>query len=67
MKFVKLTDFLTKAQIKKATKLYPDRLLIRNEIIIPDLNSINRKLGQENDADYLSYAVVFAIEEQRKR
>lgn len=31
------------------------------EVIAPALSAINARLGQENDARYLAYAVVYAI------
>lgn len=35
---------------------------VEREIIEPALPEINRRLGQENDARYLAYAVVYAIQ-----
>ncbi len=61
MRTVTLPDFLTEAQIKKATELYPNREEIREQVIKPNMTEINRKLGQENDPDYLAYAVVYVI------
>jgi hypothetical protein len=34
---------------------------VLKEIINPNMERINTKLGQENDADYLAYAVEFAV------
>lgn len=61
MKTVKLGDFLTDAQMDLCAHLYPDRVAIRDKVIAPNMAEINRKLGQENDPDYLSYAIVHAI------
>ena len=61
MKTVTLPDFLTEQQIQKATELYPNREAIREQVIRPNMTEINRKLGQENDPDYLAYAVVYVI------
>jgi hypothetical protein len=61
MKTVKLGDMLTDAQLDRCRALYPDRKRIRDEVIKPDMEAINRRLGQENDADYLSFAIVHAI------
>lgn len=58
---ITLGDFLTDAQIQKAVDLYPDTKAIREQVIEPNMATINRKLGQENDAAYLSYAVQYAI------
>ena len=67
MRTVKISDFLTDAQLERCRKLYPDQARIRDEVIKPNMAAINRKLGQENDPDYLSYAVVYAIGEMRER
>ena len=61
MKTVKLGDMLTDAQLERCRVLYPDRKRIRDEVIRPDMAEINRRLGQENDPDYLSFAIVHAI------
>lgn len=61
MRTVTLPDFLTEQQIKKATELYPNREAIREQVIKPNMTEINRKLGQENDPEYLAYAVVYVI------
>lgn len=60
-----LSDFLTPAQIAAATKLYVEHGMdavpkIQAQIIEPNMDTINKKLGQENDARYLAYAVVHA-------
>lgn len=64
-KMVKLPDFLTHEQIRKCVRLYPDRKKIRDEVIIPNMAEISRKLGQENDPDYLSFAIVYVIGQVR--
>lgn len=61
MKTVKLGDMLTDAQLARCRVLYPDRKRIRDEVIAPNMEAINRRLGQENDADYLSYAIVYVL------
>lgn len=61
MKHATLPDFLTDAQIMQCIDLFPSRQAIRDLIIIPNLETINRKLGQENDADYLAYAIVYVL------
>lgn len=70
---VTLADFLTEDQIGHAVKLYEAHGMdavgkIRVEVIEPNMAAINAKLGQENDARYLAYAVVHAcsqVDEQR--
>jgi len=61
VKTVKLGDMLTDAQLDRCRVLYPDRARIRDEVIRPNMKTINRRLGQENDADYLSYAIVHVL------
>lgn len=34
---------------------------IRDEVIKPNMDRINRATGQENDPDYLSYAIVYSM------
>ena len=60
MRKTTITDFLTDAQIKKACKL-KDAKKICEEIIRPNMTTINAKLGQENDAMYLSYMVAYIV------
>lgn len=62
-KMVKLTDFLTEAQLQRAIDLYAMcgagtfARLYAEEVIEPNIVEINRKLGQENDARFLAYMV----------
>lgn len=65
LKSVTLTQFLTDAQIDQAVKLYEAHGMdavakIQSQVIEPNMAAINEKLGQENDARYLAYAVVYA-------
>jgi len=57
---VRLTDFLTKKQIALAMELKTAKQ-IHDKVIQPNINTINRLLGQENDAMYLAYAVEYAL------
>ena len=66
VKMVSLGDFLTEEQTRRCWGLYPNREQIRDKIVKPNLASINEKLGQENDADYLSYAIVHVIGQGRE-
>lgn len=73
MKTMTLPQFLTEAQIVQAVKLYEAHGMeavakIQTQVIEPNMAAINTKLGQENDARYLAYAVVHACsqaEEER--
>ena len=67
MKTITLAEMLTDAQLDKCRALYPDRKRIRDEVIKPSMVEINRKLGQENDPDYLSFAIIYAIERAMKK
>lgn len=70
---VALTDFLTEAEIKKAVKLYKTAQpgtfakLCAAQIIEPNMARINAALGQENNAQYLAYAVEFVMGQAVKR
>jgi hypothetical protein len=59
-KTMTLPDFLTANEIALAVTL-KDRVLVRDEIIKPNMTRINAALGQENDADYLAYAVEYVM------
>jgi hypothetical protein len=62
VKMIRLGDMLTDEQIQRCCALYPSRKRIRDEIVQPNMTEINRRLGQENDADYLSIAIVYMLE-----
>jgi len=68
-KSVTLSDFLTDEQIDEATTLYADHgdsvAQIQARVIEPNMAAINAKLGQENDARYLAYAVVYALSQDQ--
>ena len=73
-KTVAVTDFLTERQIGQALDIYekaPDqgaaKREIQEKIIEPNLAAINRCLGQENDAAYLAYAVVYVCQQAMKQ
>jgi len=73
MKRVTLTSFLTDAQIENALRLWhrPHMARLfhsdcRREIIEPNLAEINRKLGQENDPEYLAYVIEFVFHHLRR-
>ena len=67
-KSVKLTDFLTVQQIKQAESLWKQdsdfrhdfHKAVMEQVLVPNMMEINRKLvGQENNADYLAYAIEY--------
>lgn len=62
MKTVTMRDFLTSDEVDKAVELYTYHRLAfhnrcRDEVIKPVIDRINADLGQENDPDYLTYAI----------
>jgi hypothetical protein len=70
MKTVKLQHILTPDEIARAIQIceyasyHSDGnavLGITNELILPNIERINKKTGQENDPRYLAYAVEFAL------
>jgi hypothetical protein len=69
VKSVTLPQFLTPAQIAEAVRLYeihgPTSSMavtkILERVIEPNMAAINAKLGQENNARYLAYAVLHAL------
>jgi hypothetical protein len=68
MKSVTLPDILTEVQIARALQLYKAHGLdavakIQAEVIEPNMAAINAKLGQENNARYVAYAVVYVFSE----
>lgn len=66
---VTLPDILTTSQIALAAGLYKAHGMdavakIQSQIISPHMAAINKKLGQENDARYLAYAVVYLLSQE---
>ena len=65
---VSIDQFLTAAEIRKAAAIYKKHRgtgrvveTIDAEIITPNMERINKALGQENDSRYLAYAVEFVM------
>jgi hypothetical protein len=62
-----LPQFLTEAQIADALTLFQDhggidaKGKIQKQVIEPNMDAINKKLGQDNDPSYLAYAVVYVF------
>jgi len=63
---VTLGDFLTDEEIEKAMML-TDKDSIKESVIEPNIERINKALGQENDSDYLAYMVLYVVEVNRNR
>jgi hypothetical protein len=66
MKTVTITDFLNEAEINACLKLWnehrPDfHRRVVAEIITPNMARINADLGQENDPNFLAYAVEYVL------
>ena len=60
MKTMRITDFLTGNQVALCIKLGTAKKICE-DIIKPNIEEINKKLGQENDPMYLAYAIEYAI------
>jgi hypothetical protein len=68
MKTITINQFLTPAEITRAQALYQKLVNTGNfavtldaEIITPNIERINKALGQQNDPRYLAYAVEFVL------
>jgi hypothetical protein len=75
-KRTRLQDFLTDEQLEECIAIFSRRAhrgepsparVICDEVIRPNLDAINSKLGQENDPRYLGYVVEFALEQAAAR
>lgn len=71
-KSITLPDILTDAQIAQAAQLYKAHGMdavakIQAQLIEPNMAAINGKLGQENDARYLAYAVVYVLSQVQEQ
>ena len=69
MKQASLSDFLMSDQIDKALCIWREdnanfHKRVVDEIIMPALPDINRKLGQENNADFLAYAMEYVFNQE---
>lgn len=60
MKTITVSDFLTDKEFKKAIKLHCPQA-IRDQIILPNIERINKALGQENDPMFLAYMICHVI------
>lgn len=66
MKSITIGDILTNAEIERAMELYRQyngtgtfARRVAEEVIRPNMERINRNLGQENDPVFLAYAVEY--------
>ena len=72
MKMVSIGDFLTDEEIRECCVLRdlygvtPLAKIVAARIIEPNIDRINKVLGQENDIMYLAYAVENAISQGEK-
>jgi hypothetical protein len=69
-KQVRITDFLTGEEIMLAAQMWRGRWLedgktyaqrVCDRIVLPNIERINRALGQENDPMYLAYMVEYVL------
>lgn len=65
MKKLSVLDFLTEKEFEQCIRMN-NKDDIEKNIIKPNLTRINEKLGQENDSNYLAYAVMYVIGELKK-
>jgi hypothetical protein len=72
-KHITLQDFLTDEEIEYAAKLYERReatgfaQVVCEQIIRPNMERINKALGQANDPMYLAYAIEYVMNEAEKQ
>jgi hypothetical protein len=72
-KVTSLSDFLRREQVTAALKLYrtaPAGTFAQrcaDEIISPNIEEINLRLGQENDPKYLAYLVEYVFQSTKGR
>jgi hypothetical protein len=66
-KSMAITDFLTAEQIAKARALWKNRKngsfhhAVMTEIVEPNMEEINRKLGQDNVPGFIAYAIEYVM------
>jgi hypothetical protein len=64
---ITLPDFLTEPEIKQVIKIYKQyknngaAAQICEQVIEPNLDRINKSLGQDNDPKYLAYACEYVM------
>jgi len=60
MRKITIDQFLNEKQIKEAIDLKNAKDICK-EIIEPNIDTINQKLGQENDPMFLAYAAEYVV------
>jgi len=75
MKQVTLQDFLTDTEINRCVQLWKEHSgarrktfvdAVMTEIISPNMDRINKSLGQENDPRFLAYAIEYVMGQASK-
>lgn len=72
IKRITMYDILTQEQIKQARDIYREmsqygcQQRLHDEIVVPNLAHINKKLGQENDPMFLSYLLQYSLGQEEK-
>lgn len=61
-----INHFLTLSQVQKVFKLKTAKLICE-QVITPNIEIINEKLGQKNNPMFLSYACEHFINEQARK
>ena len=65
-KTVTAQDFLTEDEIRQIPILKTAKL-IKERIIAPNIDRINKSLGQKNDPMYLAYALEYVFSQASRR
>lgn len=60
MKKVTLNEILTPRQVAQAVRCKTAKEIC-DRVILPNINEINERLGQENEPMYLAYVVEYAL------
>lgn len=60
MRYITIGEFLTNDEILQCSKCTTAEE-IEKEVIAPNIDRINKALGQENNARYLAYAVEYVL------
>ena len=58
---MKISDFLTKTQVNQAIKIGANHKRLLNEIVLPNVAQINKRLGQENNPGFIAYVLEYAL------
>jgi hypothetical protein len=60
----RMEKIFTAEQLQKITELFSDEDAVRRihaEVILPNLDQINERTGQQNDPMYIAYACVYVM------